>query len=98
MAGGRSAINGPKLAKLLRDDGWTAGRENSHGVSYWKKFGDTTRITTIQTETSSIPTSTLQKILGPLQTGLGRKGFLRLMAGDTEKARARKAKRAAAEE
>jgi len=69
------AINGPQLIRLLELDGWTRGHHTTHGLGMRKRFGDRTRVTTIPTKRRSMPSGTLAKILGPLQTGLGRDGL-----------------------
>ncbi len=96
MAGGIPAISGPEFMKLLEDDGWTRGRECTHGVSYSKGIDGRVRVTIIPTDKRPLPKGMLHAILGSKQTGLGRAGLRRLLAGETEKQIARrKAKRAA---
>lgn len=80
MSGGLPAINGPDLARLLEGDGWVVHGRNPHGWTYKKTFpGGETRVTTIPNERSSLATGTLRAILGPKQTDIGRRGFLRLL-------------------
>lgn len=79
MAGGLPAISGPELAKLLVKDGWELDAQSTHGQTYRKMVSGELRITTIPTKTRSLCTGTLHQILGPRQTGLGRKGLLRLL-------------------
>lgn len=98
MGGGVPAISGPELAKLLKDDGWIAVGRNAHGIAYKKVVDGKPLIATIPTDSRSLPKGTLRNILSPKQTGLGREGLLRLVGGDTEKQRARKAKRTKPEE
>jgi predicted RNA binding protein YcfA (HicA-like mRNA interferase family) len=73
------AINGPQLIRLLERDGWQAGRHTTHGQALRKRIGDRTRVTTIPTKQMSLPSGTLAKILGPLQTGIGREGLRELI-------------------
>ena len=79
MAGGTPAINGIKLMKLLRADGWREEGRNDHGISLSKVFADGERLTTIADKSDSLAQGTLNAILGPLQTGIGRRGFRLLL-------------------
>ena len=80
MAGGLPAVSGKKLIKLILKDGWVHFGANDHGLSFYKNFPSGKRITCIQDKSRSLAPSTLAQILGPKQTGLGRKGLLRLLA------------------
>jgi predicted RNA binding protein YcfA (HicA-like mRNA interferase family) len=80
MSGGIPAINGPKLAKLLEGDGWQRHGGNPHGWTYKKTLANgETLVTTVPNETSPMAKGTLNAILGPRQTRLGRSGFLKLL-------------------
>lgn len=69
------AITGPQLIKLLAKDGWIKQRYATHGMWMKKVFPDRTRVTVIPTAKESLPKGTLNKILGPQQTNLGRQGL-----------------------
>jgi len=79
MSGGLPAISGAKLAALLEKDGWQFVRDSTHGAAYTKTFADGPRIATVQTRRKSLARGTLAAILGPKQTGLGRRGLERLL-------------------
>ena len=79
MPGGLPAIGSRDLMRLLENDGWTRGRETRHGVAFQKQFDDGPRVTIIPDGRKSLASGTLRAILGPKQTGLGRKGLLRLL-------------------
>lgn len=80
MSGEIPALTGPELIKLLKKDGWIENGYRTHGMAMVKKFPDRKRVTTIPTVKESLPKSTLFKILGPKQTGIGRKGLLKLLS------------------
>jgi len=70
--------------KILRYEGWTE-RPSPHGRLFTTGQGDTYRRTTIPEKRSPIPRTTLGLILGPKQTGWGRRGLIermRKMRGD----------------
>jgi len=48
-------------------------------VGLAKRFGDRTRVTVIPDSGASLDDGTLAAILGPKQTGIGRKGLLDLL-------------------
>ncbi len=73
------AISGKDLIKLLQKDGWLQGRMATHGVSLTKAFGDRTRVTIIPDSSASLDEGTLQAILGPKQTRIGKAGLLDLI-------------------
>jgi predicted RNA binding protein YcfA (HicA-like mRNA interferase family) len=80
MSGGIPSLNGPEMAKLLEGDGWSRHGANAHGWTYKKTLpSGETLVTTIPNETSPIAKGTLNAILGPKQTRLGRRGFLRIL-------------------
>jgi len=82
MAGGLPAISGPELIKLLERDGWIQGRSANHGRTLTKKMrSGRTRVTFVPDKSNrSLPIGTLNRILGPQQTGIGRKGLERLLS------------------
>jgi predicted RNA binding protein YcfA (HicA-like mRNA interferase family) len=80
MSGGLPAVNGPRLIGLLESDGWQIDGRSPHGITLKKMVGGEVRVTTIPTKSRSLPPGTLAAILGPMQTGLGRAGLLRLLA------------------
>ena len=79
MSGGMPAISGAKLAKLLVADGWIYTRKSRHGAAYHKQFPSGKRLTIIPQSRDSLVPRTLNQILGPKQTQIGRAGLLRLI-------------------
>lgn len=73
------ALTGPELIKFLKKDGWEEAGKRTHGIALKKRYGDQCRITIIPTKTDSLPTGTLNAILGSKQTGLGAKGLRKLL-------------------
>jgi len=73
------AISGRQLIKLLRKDGWEPGRRAKHGMTLTKVFPGRARVTFVPDTSASLPPGTLAAILGPKQTGIGRKGLLSLI-------------------
>lgn len=73
------AISGRQLSKLLQKDTWKVGRKAKHGRTLTKVFPDRTRVTFIPDTNASLDPGTLAAILGPKQTGIGRKGLLSLI-------------------
>ena len=75
------AISGNQLIKLLVDhDGWEVARRANHGKSLRKKFPDGRfKVTVIPANNQSLPMGTLLAILGLKETGLKRKGLIRLL-------------------
>ena len=73
------AISGKQLARLLVKDGWIAAGRRTHGVAYVKESNGRKRICIVQTTTRPLPSGTLSAILGLKQTGLRRKGLVRLI-------------------
>ncbi len=78
MGGGLPAISGMELIQLLTDNGWVEHRRTNHGIMLKKKLSSRTVVTIVSPTTKPLPPGTLSAILGPKQTGLGRKGLLRL--------------------
>ena len=73
------ATSGKKLIKLLQKDGWIIHRRAQHGVALRKRFSDRTRVTVIPDTRASLDEGTLFAILGLKQTGIGKRGLLRLV-------------------
>ena len=73
------ALSGKQLLKLLQEDGWAVARRARHGVSLIKRFGDRTRVTIVPTSRATLDEGTLSAILGPKQTGIGKKGLLEIL-------------------
>ena len=75
------AITGLQLIKLLEQDRWENKRHANHGKSLVKYFPQSKRIkvAVIPNTSQSLPTNTLGGILGVKQTGIGRKGLLKLI-------------------
>lgn len=74
------AVTGKQLIKLLRRDGWEPGRKATHGICLTKKEASgKTLLTFVPDVRASLPVGTLSAILSNKQTGLGRKGLLRLI-------------------
>ena len=74
-------ITGRQLIKILKKDGWEIKRKSRHGIALAKKIGDRTRVTIVPDTTVTLPQGTLNAILGPKQTCLGRQGLQRLIYG-----------------
>lgn len=75
------SIKGRQLLRLLIADGWEYVRDAPHGKWLRKRFRNETRFTTVKDDNAVIPAGTLSAILGPKQTGLGRRGLRRLIKG-----------------
>ena len=73
------AVTGKQLIKLLVKDGWIVNRRAKHGYSLSKRFEDRTRVTVVPYTRASLDIGTLSAILGPNQTGIGKKGLERLI-------------------
>jgi len=73
------AITGTQLVRLLEKDGWRQGRFSTHGLTMNKKYPDRVRVTTIPQKKSALIDYTLSLILGPKQTGIGKRGLLDLL-------------------
>ena len=72
-------ITGLELISLLKKDNWEEKRHAKHGVSLAKRFSDRTRVTVISKTRAVLPDGTLMGILHAKQTGIGKKGLLRLL-------------------
>jgi predicted RNA binding protein YcfA (HicA-like mRNA interferase family) len=73
------AITGFQLIRLLEKDGWKQGRFSTHGRTISKKYPDKTRVTVIPEKRAPLIDFTLSLILGPKQTGIGKRGLLELL-------------------
>lgn len=73
------AITGKQLIKLLKSGTWKEAGKAKHGITLTKGIGDRTRVTLVPDKVESLPKGTLGAILGPMQTGLGKSGLLRLL-------------------
>jgi predicted RNA binding protein YcfA (HicA-like mRNA interferase family) len=73
------ALSGIKLIKLLESDNWVKHGHRAHGVALRKRIGDKTRVTIIPYTKASLPEGTLMMILGRQQTGIGKKGLLKIL-------------------
>lgn len=73
------AISGPALIALLRKDGWTAGRVNSHVQMLTKMVDGRVRTTCVSLKRKDLPAGTLAAILGPKQSCIGREGLAALI-------------------
>ncbi len=62
------------LIKLLRAEGWSE-RQSRHGIFFSTGTGDNYRKTTIPLKNIPIPRGVLAQIVGPKQTGWGRRGL-----------------------
>ena len=71
--------SGKQLISLLQIAGWTIGRRSRHGITLTKLFSDHTKVTFVPDTRSILPIGTLMAILGPKQTGIGRKGLNELV-------------------
>ena len=73
------APSGKQLISLLQRADWTVGRSAKHGVTLTKSFGDHTKVTFVPNTKTTLPIGTLMAILGPKQTGIGRRGLSKLI-------------------
>lgn len=73
------AISGRKLIKLLKKDGWIPQRRTKHGISLSKKMGNINKVTVVPDTRAILPEGTLQAILSPKQTGIGKRGLQELI-------------------
>jgi len=75
------AISGLQLIKLLEQDGWENKRHANHGKSLVKYFPKSriTKVAVIPNSSKSLPQRTLGCILSVKQTGIGRRGLLRII-------------------
>jgi len=75
------SISGRELIRLLEQDGWENKRYANHGKSLAKYFPRANRIkvTVVPYSTRDLPQGTLSAILSTKQTGLLRRGLLRLI-------------------
>lgn len=60
---------------MLVADGWEIVRPTAHGLWLKKRFKSGTRFATVKDTKARLPPGTLAAILGPRQTGLGKKGL-----------------------
>jgi len=74
------ALSGIELISILKSNGWIEHGHRTHGLALIKRIGKRTRVTIIPNSSVSLPVGTLMAILGPKQTGLGKKGLLNLLA------------------
>ena len=73
------AITGKQLIKLLVKDEWIPHGRSTHGVSLRQYVSNRTKVTVIPDIRASLPDGTLGAILGPKQTGIGKKGLISLL-------------------
>lgn len=73
------ALSGINLINLLKKDNWIEHRRGKHGMVLIKHFSDRTRVTVIPYTTDSLPGGTLSAILSYKQTGIGKRGLLKLL-------------------
>lgn len=73
------SLKGKQLYRLLISDGWEVRRNSAHGMWLRKKFPEGYRYTTVKNTGHDLPRGTLNAILGPRETGLGREGLLALI-------------------
>lgn len=74
------ALSGNQLNRLLiKNGGWIEHGHRRHGVAKKKRVGNKTRVTIIPKTNDPLTPGTLSAILGPKQTGIGRKGLLALL-------------------
>ncbi|MCK4373877.1 MAG: hypothetical protein KAX19_01070 [Candidatus Brocadiae bacterium] len=73
------AITGNQLIKLLKKDGWVEQRRARHGMALVKAKRGRLVTTIVPMRKKSLPSSLLSDILGPQQTGIGRRGLQALI-------------------
>ena len=74
------SLSSTRLVRLLKKDGWQAGRKGNHGMVFTKTVAGRTRVTIVPLNRRAIARGTLSAILSEKQTGIGRKGLERLLA------------------
>ena len=81
MAPALPAVTGMELIRLLEKDGWDKGRPTQHGRFFSRPRPGQTRSasTVIPVTTRSLSPALLSRILGPKQTGIGRRGLEQLI-------------------
>lgn len=72
-------VTGKQLIHLLGKDGFTIKRRANHGLSMVKQVGDRVIVTIVPDTNDILPDGTLAAILGPKQTGIGKKGLRELI-------------------
>ena len=73
------ALSGLELISILKSNGWTEHGHRTHGLALIKQIDKRTKVIIIPNTSASLPIGTLMAILGPKQTGLGKKGLLNLL-------------------
>ena len=73
-------VTGRQLIRLLRRDGWEEVGRARHGIAFAKTVDGRKRVTVVPDKRSALPIGTLNAILGPKQTGIGREGLEQLIA------------------
>ncbi|MCL0070893.1 hypothetical protein M1N44_03895, partial [Dehalococcoidia bacterium] len=79
MAEPLPALSGNQLDRLLEKDGFVPKRRATHGIAKVKRLGNRNVVTIISDTTEPLPDGTLSAILGPKQTGIGKKGLRELI-------------------
>ena len=81
MAPALPAVTGMELMRLLEKDGWDKGRETQHGRFFSRSSPGQARpaSTVIPATSRSLAPAVLSRILGPKQTGIGRRGLEQLL-------------------
>lgn len=74
------ALSGRQLIQLLKKDGWIEHRKANHGIALKKQVADRIVVTIVPDKKGPLPGGTLSGILGPKQTGIGKKGLRELIA------------------
>jgi len=70
------AVTGKQLIRLLQKDGWVEKGRSTHGIALQKPGHYPT---VVPDKKKPIPDGTLGAILGPRQTGIGKKGLAALI-------------------
>jgi len=73
------AVAGKKSISYLIKNGWEKKRRAKHRIVLVKRFGDRYRVAIVPDKSTSLPPGTLNCILGPKETGLGRDGLQALV-------------------
>ncbi len=73
------AISGKQFINLLIRDKWEEKGRTRHGVALTKSINNRIRVAVVPDTTASLPKGTLRGILSVKQTGIGRRGLLKLL-------------------
>lgn len=74
------SLSSRQLIHLLQTDGWEIARRTKHGVSLTRPIEGRVRVAIVPENRKSLDPEIIGRILGPKQTGLGRRYLENLIA------------------